>query len=274
MQSVRIKEDQNGQHTWHRIEETFETEGGTEHLVSRLTFNDDGTVEQEEFADGVLRHRVMGNNPDLPMGCQIDPWDQIEYRYAADGTEVQTTTFYRSGAIRDQRKLAGIADEKLAQYAPKNVDDAPLTAWSNVTVAYDKHGRITQRDYVHEDGTTRSESYDRGALKDILHVNPDGSDNSDGWSKILIMIGGDGQIQSRKTTWKNGMSSTEIHKEETVPQEATSPESATRFQTSEPGKISSETSPQRVPDAVTAEIDIAEAFQDVTDVDSFIFGAG
>lgn len=207
MQSVRVQEDPTGQHPWRRIEETFEDVDGLEQLTSRLTYNDNGTVQQENFLAGVLRHHILVNDPDAPIGDRHKPWAQIESRFNEKGAKIQTTTFYKNGEIRDRLQHSAVPEDKLEKYDPRLLIGIKPQPWETVVISFDDQGQIRQRDYVFVDGSSRSEQYEDNFIKEILQeesTQKSGQGKGAEWASVVTIIGPNKVVAKRLTVLGNG----------------------------------------------------------------------
>ncbi|MEM7057305.1 MAG: hypothetical protein AAF557_06945 [Pseudomonadota bacterium] len=210
MQEVRVHEDHEGLHPWSRIEETFVLHRGREHLDCRLTHFHDGTVQQDDFVAGALRHRIIGNNGNRLSDAAEKPWDQIELRYDDRGSELRVTTFYSDGGVRNEMFHIALWHDQVPAEQAAGGTNAPL---KNVTVDYDANGVLVGRHFFHVDGAIVYERYENGILSEVLQelapLAP-GMTKHRGWSSIVQCFDSNGLLTRKLTVWDDGSETEEI----------------------------------------------------------------
>lgn len=211
MQNVVIQEDLEGIQTWSRIEETFVKDRGRDLLDCRVTYFHDGSIQQDDFVVGSLRHRVICNNADRSVLIEgnTKPWEQVELRYDDQGSELQVTTFFSDGGVRNEMfHVALFHDETPSDLIEFNTK-APM---KTVTVDYDEKGRVCGRHFFHVDGAIIYERYEDGAIREILQELAPGPVTTEGhgWSSIVQCFDENETLTRKITVWDDGSETEEI----------------------------------------------------------------
>jgi len=211
MQNVVVKEDLEGIQTWSRIEETFVNDRGRDLLDCRVTHFHDGSIQQDDYVGGSLRHRVIGNNSDgsVLIEGNVKPWDQIELRYDDQGSELQVTTFFSDGGVRNEMFHVALFNDQTPSELIEFNTKAPL---KTVTVDFDGQGRVCGRHFFHVDGAIVYERYEDGTIREILQELAPGpvTSESHGWSSIVQCFDETSKLTRKITVWDDGSETEEV----------------------------------------------------------------
>lgn len=209
MQNVCVQEDIEGIQPWSRIEETFVKHRGRDQLDCRVTYFRDGTIQQDDFVSGALRHRIISNGAEGSLDGSIKPWDQIELRYDDQGSELQVTTFFSDGGVRNEMFHIALWHDETPNDRVALKTNAPL---KTVTIDYDAKGKVCGRHFFHVDGAIVYERYEDDVLLEVLQELAPGVVTSDSrsWSSIVQCFDETGTLTRKVTVWDDGAETEEI----------------------------------------------------------------
>ena len=183
---------------WRSINTLYDAAGT---IVTRFTFNDDGSSYTESFDAGVL---TLGR---LQDDANIYDWFFIETVFDAEGNPSSRTTDYSSrstteffdegvltsilevtGSLtvetfydaegnatrRETNDGNGNTSVEILRETTVQTDDAGTKSWSQITTVRDGDGVLLERETEFDNGTMRSETFENGVLSERTSIQADG----------------------------------------------------------------------------------------------------
>ena len=196
--------------------------------MSRLTIHRDGTISQDDFIDGVISHRVIAHDTDIPGRSEGRTWDQIEFRYDASGALERSTIFQMDGTVRDVFFATGprrmvvqdgydakpVQDDNIQSLVVIGDDSALSThlfnasttkaqtgkSWTWIETLYGPDGGQIQKTTIYDNGTASVSHFVEGAVAEVTKTTcPVDADSP--WLVLDIRHDPNGHLCQREFTF-------------------------------------------------------------------------
>lgn len=200
--------DENNQYTWDTVILGFDYYNGVYQMVERERLNDDDTVIQERFEDGILRSMSQfddrGPNPDgvhnwTFIETVYDPIGQVEFRYSQ----------YDDGRIVEENYQNGMLERHFQQDNSEFHVGENLYTWHWVETYYNQSGQIEFKITNFDDDTMKEEYFQNGVLYELREMdvdwfNPDGTMGHHDWHTKQTYFDPNGVIEFRVVDFDDG----------------------------------------------------------------------
>lgn len=192
-----IRQDLEDQFSWDTILTSFDEEGN---LTSRFIFYDNGITRDDEFADGVLRSRVMSDAGTDENDTGVRSWDRIEMIYDENGDLTERYQLNDNGIQILQSYDAGVLRLKTEVDLGQNGEQSDAARWEFRYSYYDANGNLERMTETRDDGVEIATEFENGVRRyqEQIDLGPNGeASDARAWERLEITYDEAGLLESR-----------------------------------------------------------------------------
>ena len=184
--TINVIVDENNEHSWERIETTYDEYG---EIQTRVVTYDNGIEEFEEYYFGQLQNKVAVDTLD------VFNWQYKGEVYDGNGALVERGTEFDDGVAYLWLYEAGQLTDFL------QIDSENVKTWDLIGTTYNEIGQIEERSVTYDSGVAHIWFYQDGKSTNSVKIDPE---NVEPWHIVQTYYDASGQIENRETRYDDG----------------------------------------------------------------------